>query len=323
MSWLDLHMHSQISLDGEFTPERLAEICRDSGIKVAALSDHNSVRGVERMMTACSRFGIRAIPATELDCTFDGVDLHLLGYGIDFQDSRYRELEEEILTQKKGNSTRMMKILKEAGILFDEEKVLALSRDGIVVGETIAEAALADDRNTDNPLLVPYRKGGERADNPYVNFFWDYCAQGKPAYLPVSYPSFEEAQKLITETGGISVIAHPINTVGRSRERIGALKEKGAAGLEVYSSYHEKEDIEWFHELVEELELLETMGSDFHGKTKPSVYPGRTGADETEAKRSMEAEHSMEAETSAKASHSIEEECLSRLDYLLKMQRIF
>lgn len=323
MSWLDLHMHSQISLDGEFTPERLAEICRDSGIKVAALSDHNSVRGVERMMTACSRFGIRAIPAIELDCTFDGVDLHLLGYGIDFQDSRYRELEEGILAQKKGNSTRMMKILKEAGILFDEEKVLALSRDGIVVGETIAEAALADDRNADNPLLVPYRKGGERADNPYVNFFWDYCAQGKPAYLPVSYPSFEEAQKLITETGGISVIAHPINTVGRSRERIGALKEKGAAGLEVYSSYHAKEDIEWFHELAEELELLETMGSDFHGKTKPSVFPGRTGADETEAKRSMEAEHSMEAETSAKVSHSIEEECLSRLDYLLKMQRIF
>ena len=70
MSWLDLHMHSQISLDGEFSPERLAEICHDSGLKVVALSDHNSVRGVERMMTACSRFGIREIPAVELDCIF-------------------------------------------------------------------------------------------------------------------------------------------------------------------------------------------------------------------------------------------------------------
>ena len=79
MSWLDLHMHSQISLDGEFSPERLAEICHDSGLKVVALSDHNSVRGVERMMTACSRFGIREIPAVELDCIFEGVDLHLLG----------------------------------------------------------------------------------------------------------------------------------------------------------------------------------------------------------------------------------------------------
>ena len=78
----------------------------------------------------------------------------------------------------------------------------------------------------------------------------------------MSYPSFEEAQKLIADTGGISVIAHPINTVGRSRERISAMKEKGAAGLEVYSSYHKKEDVEWFHKLAEELGMLETMGSD-------------------------------------------------------------
>lgn len=202
MSWLDLHMHSQISLDGEFSPERLAEICHDSGLKVVALSDHNSVRGVERMMTACSRFGIREIPAVELDCIFEGVDLHLLGYGIDFQDPRYRELEEDILSQKKKNSSEVMKILKDTGIFFEEEKVLAMSRDGVVVGETIGEAALADDRNSENPLLAPYREGGERSDNPYVNFFWDYCSQGKPAYLPVSYPSFEEAQKLIADTGG-------------------------------------------------------------------------------------------------------------------------
>lgn len=130
MSWLDLHMHSQISLDGEFSPERLAEICHDSGLKVVALSDHNSVRGVERMMTACSRFGIREIPAVELDCIFEGVDLHLLGYGIDFQDPRYRELEEDILSQKKKNSSEVMKILKDTGIFFEEEKVLAMSRDG-------------------------------------------------------------------------------------------------------------------------------------------------------------------------------------------------
>ena len=90
-----------------------------------------------------------------------------------------------------------MKILKDTGIFFEEEKVLAMSRDGVVVGETIAEAALADDRNSENPLLVPYREGGERSDNPYVNFFWDYCSQGKPAYLPVSYPSFEEAQNAL------------------------------------------------------------------------------------------------------------------------------
>ena len=77
------------------------------------------------------------------------------------------------------------------------------------------------------------------------------------------------------------------------------MKEKGAAGLEVYSSYHKKEDVEWFHKLAEELGMLETMGSDFHGKTKPSVNPGGTGGDQKE------------------------EKSLSLLDYLLKMHRIF
>ena len=70
-------------------------------------------------------------------------------------------------------------------------------------------------------------------------------------------------------------------------------------GLEVYSSYHKKEDVEWFHKLAEELGMLETMGSDFHGKTKHSVIPGGTGGDQ------------------------MEEKSLSLLDYLLKMHRIF
>lgn len=102
MSWLDLHMHSEVSLDGEYSPKQLAGLCHEKGLKVAALSDHNSVRGVEEMMVSCARFGIRGIPAVELDCTFDGVDLHLLGYGIDYHDSRYAELENRILSRKKG-----------------------------------------------------------------------------------------------------------------------------------------------------------------------------------------------------------------------------
>ena len=157
MSWLDLHMHSEVSLDGEYSPKQLAGLCHEKGLKVAALSDHNSVRGVEEMMVSCARFGIRGIPAVELDCTFDGVDLHLLGYGIDYHDSRYAELENRILSRKKEISFRAMKILRDIGIIFEEEKVLALSRNGIVVGETIAEAALADERNLNNPLFLTGR----------------------------------------------------------------------------------------------------------------------------------------------------------------------
>lgn len=313
MSWLDLHMHSEASLDGEYSPGQLARLCHEKGLKVAALSDHNSVRGVEEMMACCARFGIRSIPAVELDCTFDGVDLHLLGYGIDYHDGRYAKLESRILSGKKENSRHAMKILREAGIIFDEDKVLALSRNGIVVGETIAEAALADERNHNNPLLLPYRPGGGRDDNPYVNFFWDFCSQGKPAYFPADYPTFEEAQQLIEDTGGISVIAHPINTVGKNRDRIRAMVKMGVSGLEVFSSYHTAEDVKWFHELAEELKLLETMGSDFHGKTKPSVVLGGTNTGLLNT----------DAAPGENGSPSQEERTLALLDYLLKIHAVF
>ena len=313
MSWLDLHMHSEVSLDGEYSPKQLAGLCHEKGLKVAALSDHNSVRGVEEMMVSCARFGIRGIPAVELDSTFDGVDLHLLGDGIDYHDSRYAELENRILSRKKEISFRAMKILRDIGIIFEEEKVLALSRNGIVGGETIAEAALADERNLNNPLLLPYRPGGERGDNPYVNFFWDFCSQGKPAYFPADYPAFEEAQQLIEDTGGISVIAHPANTVGKNRDRIRTMVKMGVSGLEVYSSYHTAEDVTWFHRLAEELELLETMGSDFHGKTKPSVVLGGTNA------RLLKTNAALGEENGP----SQEERTLALLDYLLKIHATF
>ena len=70
MGWLDLHMHSDVSNDGEFSPKKLMELCLESSIKVAALADHNSVRGVEEAKLYADQWGIQLIPAIELDCTF-------------------------------------------------------------------------------------------------------------------------------------------------------------------------------------------------------------------------------------------------------------
>lgn len=274
MKRIDLHIHSSVSLDGEYTPSRLAALLSGAGLDIVSLTDHNSVRGVAEMSSAAETYGIRVIPGIELDCTLEGIDLHLLGYGINIEDGRFGKLEQHILGQKSKNSRKLMDILHEIGIFFDEEKVLTLSRDGIVVGETVAEAALLDERNRSNPLMEPYYPGGRRSDNPYVNFFWDYCSQGKPAFCPVSYPTFEQAHDLIAAAGGLSVIAHPSVTVGRSEPLIRHMAEYGVTGIEVYSSYHTREDISFYQSLARRLGLLESAGSDFHGKTKPGVIPG-------------------------------------------------
>lgn len=284
----DLHLHSDFSLDGEFSPEELAKICSRHGVTRASLTDHNCVRGTRRFMEAARQEGIQAVAGTELDCICREVDLHLLGYGVDVHDVRYREAEEEILEQKRETSRERVRILREMGIRFEESRVWQLARDGIVTGEMIAEAALADERNRNLSLLEPYRPGGARAENPYVNFFWDFCSQGKAAFLPIRYPSFEKACRLIRETGGAAVIAHPANTVGRREELIQYMAQQGAEGLEVFSSYHNSGDIQYYRKLAKQYGLVMTAGSDFHGKTKPSVQPGLLKAMEEEDRFNLE-----------------------------------
>lgn len=273
---IDLHMHSSYSLDGEFSPEQLAVLCKKSGLQAAALTDHNSVRGVESFCKSAKEQGIFAVTGIELDCDCEDVSLHLLGYHIDSSDRRFRDLEEKVLQQKREVSREEMRRIRDLDIVFDEAELMKLAREGIVVGEMIAEVALHDKRNEKNPLLLPFRPGGERSDNPYVNFYWDFCSRGKPGYVPVSYISFEDAFRLIQDTGGFAVIAHPVNTVGRREEMVSYMINQGVAGLEVFSSYHSQPDIDYYKALTERYHVIKTCGSDFHGKTKPAVHLGDT-----------------------------------------------
>lgn len=86
-----------------------------------------------------------------------------------------------------------MALLREhLHIYIDEEELKRRSFHGIYVAETICEIAMEDARNKDNPHMKPYYFGGARSDNPYVNFYWDYCSQGKVAYVPIHYMSMEK-----------------------------------------------------------------------------------------------------------------------------------
>lgn len=135
----------------------------------------------------------------------------------------------------------MMDGIEDTGILVNREKVVAVSKDGAITGEMIAEVVLADERNKDNELLMHYRSGGSRSDNPLVNFYWDFCSQGKPAYAKVEYPTFEEAIGEIIKDGSIPVLAHPGANIGCRRDIIEKMKTLGLKGIEVYNNYHDKE----------------------------------------------------------------------------------
>ena len=122
-------------------------------------------------------------------------------------------------------------------IYIDEEELKRRSFHGIYVAETICEIAMEDARNKDNPHMKPYYFGGARSDNPYVNFYWDYCSQGKVAYVPIHYMSMEKAIALYHSQHALAVLAHPGNNVKEDAALLEALLKLPFNGIEVYSSY--------------------------------------------------------------------------------------
>ena len=274
MSHVDLHMHSTYSSDGTYTPAELMELCYQAGLTTISLTDHNSARGVKEAAARAAELGIRLIPGVEMDCMCQGINIHLLGYGIDPEDGDLRRMEEEVLEKEREASEKRIRLVLETGIIFDADFVLEHSWQGVVTGEMIGEAALREARNRTHPLMKEFYPRGHRSDNPFVNFYWDVCSPGKPAYAAVEYSPFEEMQRLLEKAGGVTVVAHPGQNIGKRPELIRYMKERGVAGLEVYSSYHSLEQVEYYSKIADGLGLQKTAGSDFHGKTKPSVRLG-------------------------------------------------
>ena len=275
--FIDLHMHSLYSDDGEFAPAKLVSMCKEAGVRIMAVADHNSVRGVKEAGEEAERLGIACIPALEIDCTFEGINLHVAGYGIDSSAPVFGRLEKNILNQEKACSDRKLVLTNELGFDLSREQMDRVSANGVFTGEMFGEVLLNDSRYADHELLLPYRAGGARGDNPYVNFYWDYYSQGKPCYTKVEYPSLKDAVEMINGHGGVAVLAHPGNNLKGRFQVFDRMVQEGLQGVEAFSSYHDRETAEYFLNKGRELGLLITCGSDFHGKTKPAIHLGETG----------------------------------------------
>lgn len=275
-SYIDLHMHSMYSDDGEYTPTQLVDMCHEAGVKIMAIADHNWVKANEEAKKHADELEMTYIPAIEIDCTYKGVNLHVLGYGIDNQEV-FNQLGEDIEKQEIACSMKKLELTNALGFDLKKEQLDALSTNGVYTGEMFGEALLNDSRYEDHELLKPYRQGGERSDNPYVNFYWDYYAQGKPCYTEIHFPTLEETIQLIHQHGGVALLAHPGNNLKGQFELFDEMVALGLDGVECFSSYHTTETNEYFYNKAKELNVLYTCGSDFHGKTKPSIHLGENG----------------------------------------------
>lgn len=291
---IDLHMHSNYSDDGEFTPLELVEKCAAQGVDLMAVTDHNCARANKEAKEAAAKRGIRYLTGIEIDCTYEGAEFHVLGYGIDDASLDFARVEENISSQVREVSFTMLAKTRELGFEVTAEEMMELSKDSrwpeSWTGEMFAEVLLAKPEYKDHPLLLPYRPGGARADNALVNFYWDFYSQGKPCHADIEIPEMKDIIDMIHQNHGLAVLAHPcVNLKGRE-QLLSGIVALGIDGIEAFSSYHTPEQALERVEQVRNYGLFYTCGSDYHGKTKPAIALGGHGckASKEELEREIE-----------------------------------
>ena len=271
---IDLHIHTEYSLDGDLKVSDILGKSRDAGLEIISITDHNLVKAIPEALSEGLIRNIRVIPGVEIDCNYKGTDLHVLGYNINWQSKDFGTLETDFSTKIMGAFSQMIGNLHKMGIDINPAEVLEKAGEQPPSGELIAEVLLNNEKYDGIRQMDPYRQGGERSDNPYLNFYMDFFAQGKPAHVDVSYMDYTDALELIKNNNGIPIIAHPGLNFRKREEVIEDLIRLGAKGLEAFNNYHSREQIEYFAGLAVKNKVLMTCGSDFHGKTKPAINLG-------------------------------------------------
>ena len=246
----DLHTHSYYS-DGLLSPADIARLCRQNGVQVAALTDHDNMNGCAAFADACRREGVRFVRGLEISA-YTEVKLHILGYGLDDSCEAYKKFTRFVCD----------------GALNRTEDILAkLKRRGVNL--TFADV-LRERRCESSPVHTMYiaraaaRKGYSASPG---SFYAEMLAPGRSAYSAVGRPSPEYALEVISQCGGISSLAHP-GRVTLPKDGLYAtikrLKDCGLCGIEAVYSGHTVEETAYFREVAAQFSLLVTGGSDTH-----------------------------------------------------------
>ncbi len=261
-AYIDLHLHSTCS-DGYLSPEEVVGLAQKAGVRAIALADHDNIDGIGRAIAAGNAVGIEVIPAVELSSQwFYYTDMHLLGYGFDYQDPY---LIRALAEFQEFRATRNRQIVEKVNLKLLDEKRQPLDPEAVrqLAGGTIGRPHIA----------LALRQAGYVSNNDEA--FTRYLV---PCNVPKRYFPADEAIKLIHGSGGIVVLAHP-PYVTRDRHKLEALVAElvnlGLDGIEAYNNGSGLEDTDWLIKLARRHGLVVTGGSDYHGDSGSMIKVGK------------------------------------------------
>ncbi|MCI8824925.1 MAG: PHP domain-containing protein [Lachnospiraceae bacterium] len=263
--FIDLHVHSNAS-DGTFTPEEVVEYAEEKGLYAIALTDHDTVDGIERAIEAAKgtpqrKIMVKVIPGIEISAEFEkSYDLHILGLNVDYKSNGFLRIVEECRKSRDNRNLKMIEKIRELGLPLTEE----------IMKERFKGASVTRAHFARYMMDEGFTESAKEAFEKYLN-------PGACCYVPRKKISPENAIELILEAKGHPVLAHPM-LYHMEEEKLDNticwLKGLGLQGIEGLYSLNTMEDDRKLAVLAEKYGLFLTGGSDFHGGNKPDIDLG-------------------------------------------------
>lgn len=261
--YVDLHTHTTAS-DGMQPPAENVRLARAAGLTAVAITDHDTVAGIEEAIREGERIGMTVVPGVEISTVLEGKDIHILGYYINDHDPIFLGRLAELRATRDRRNDMMIAKLQQLGINITMEEVIANLGRPLAPDETVGRPHIAD-----TLVLKGYVKDMAEA-------FDRYLGSSGAAYVSPPRITPSTAAEWIREAGGTPVIAHP-GLYGDDELVEQIIREALMAGIEVYHSDHGEAEEKRYLQMAAKYHLIVTAGSDFHGARQGVVFHGELG----------------------------------------------
>jgi predicted metal-dependent phosphoesterase TrpH len=257
----DLHTHTNCS-DGQLTPDQLLAEAAEKGVQLFSITDHDTLAAY-RQLTILPPKGMKLLVGIELSCTWRRMTIHMIGLNLDAEAASMLEAETKQGQARAQRYEKILQRLTKAGLDIDTERLITLG--GSCPGRPHIARYL-------------YETGQVKSE---TQAFDKYLGQGKMGDVKECWPDLSQAIDWVQQAGGVAVLAHPIKyrlTRTKLIELCTDFKEAGGEGMEIISGQQNPTQTKTLSEIAQKLELLGSVGSDFHKPGQPWAVVGKVAA---------------------------------------------
>lgn len=254
---IDLHTHSTAS-DGTLSPCEIIKMASGIGLKAVALTDHDTINGLEEFINSAKETAVSAVPGVEIAGAWNHRELHILGFWIDYKNKELGNLMEDARSNRTIRNTTVIEKLNIRGYEITQDELIAESG-----GEVIGRPHIAS-------LLVKKKYFSNVQD-----VFSSCLARGSECYTPRILPEIKSVIDAIHLAGGVAIWAHPLhrnkNDIKNIKSDIISLVNLGLDGVEAYYPEYTQRQHKVLLKCAEALNLAISGGTDFHGDNQPTI----------------------------------------------------